>query len=109
MMSDNTQFNVETHPNAETIPPRSWYQAHITELEAELKAWQKMVTLHDEDRNKQIKRAEQAEAAVVERDRMLMTLFMEERDSFSERGKDFFMPSDLWLADLRARAEEGGK
>ena len=46
-------------------------------------------------------------AKLAERDRMLMTLFMEERDSYRERGKDFFMSSDVWLADLKARTEEG--
>jgi len=47
------------------------------------------------------------EAELATLNKMLMTLFMEERDSASDRGQDFFMPSDLWLADLRARAEEG--
>ena len=53
-------------------------------------------------------RITELETLLAERDRMLMVLFMEERDEASERGKDFFMPSDLWLADLKARAEEGG-
>lgn len=38
-------------------------QVEAINLEAELTAWQKMVALHDQDRLKQIKRTEQAEAA----------------------------------------------
>jgi hypothetical protein len=49
------------------------------------------------------------EAELAALNKMLMTLFMEERDSASDRGQVFFMPSDIWLADLRAHAEEGGE
>ena len=82
-------------------------QASISELEA---AWQQEHTKRADlivDLQRMTNRAEQAEAALAERDRMLMTLFMKERDEQVDRGQDFFMPSDIWLADLKARAEEG--
>jgi len=34
---------------------------------------------------------------------------MEERLDPGPRGFDFFKPSDDWLADLKARAEEGSE
>jgi len=58
------------------------------------------------NRDELVEMVRSLKAALAERDGMLMVLFMEERDEQVDRGQDFFMPSDIWLADLKARAEE---
>jgi len=74
------------------------------EVEAELKSAKHLNAKWMDERTTALMDKEKAEAALAERDRMLMTLFMEERDEQVDRGQDFFMPSDIWLADLKARA-----
>jgi len=81
----------------------------IAELEAENERLKRNWQTEADARVEDITRAEQAEAKLEALNKMLMTLFMEERDSASDRGQVFFMPSDIWLADLRAHAEEGGE
>ena len=74
------------------------------EVEAELKSAKHLNAKWMDERTTALMDKEKAEAVLAERDGMLMTLFMEERDEQVDRGQDFFMPSDIWLADLKARA-----
>jgi len=86
-----------------------WMDERTTALMDKEKAEAALAT-RTANRDELVEMVRSLKAALAERDGMLMTLFMEERDEQVDRGQDFFMPSDIWLADLKARAEsEGGE
>jgi hypothetical protein len=109
-----TGFSFKPEDNScETIPPRSWYQARIAELEAKSEAdrtymnaaeahiagleaaYNDVVAVNENELALRL----EAEAALAERDRMLGLCYDEEME-----GSWTF---DGWLADLKARAKEG--
>ena len=127
-----SELERERHKNVGLERARdSWYQEwfrgteRIAELEAEFHRWrlEMMRALGMADSSPDViltvikmtvARAEQAEAALAERDRMLRQAwdqttgtFLQDRNGWTtwQHRKSF----DEWLADLRARAEEGGE
>jgi hypothetical protein len=81
--------------------------AAIADLEAAVQHERRMrdgltdaLRMAEDERDEQFKRAEQAEAALAERDRMLALC-----NPYSRKVEGY----EEWLADLRARAKEGSE